>query len=104
MDPSEITIDALEVKLLEQSILIDVREPEEYAENRVPGAQLVPLGNIPEQAETFSNDQPIYLICASGARSQAATIFLRELGLNAINVLGGTEAWKKSGRECHSDQ
>ena len=44
--------------------LIDVREPDEYAAARVPGAVLVPLGTVPDNVDAFRGEGPVYVICA----------------------------------------
>ena len=77
--------------------LIDVREPDEYAHARVPGARLVPLTQIPEQLGAIPADQPIDIICRSGGRSQRAAQFLIGQGYLPRNVVGGTDAWIDAG-------
>jgi rhodanese-related sulfurtransferase len=78
-------------------ILIDVREPHEYVEAHVGGARLVPLQNVPDVVTELPADQPVYVICLSGGRSHNAASFLRSQGIDAINVLGGTAAWVRTG-------
>lgn len=77
--------------------LIDVREPDEYAEARVPGAVLVPLGTVPDQVDAFRGEGPVYVICARGGRSMRAAEFVAEHGVEAINVAGGTLGWIDAG-------
>lgn len=77
--------------------LIDVREPDEYAEARVPGAVLVPLGTVPDNVDAFRGDGPVYVICARGGRSLKAAEYVAEEGIEAINVAGGTLAWIDAG-------
>jgi rhodanese-related sulfurtransferase len=81
--------------------LIDVREPHEYVEVRVPGALLIPLATVPERLDEIP-DGPVYIICAAGGRSQRAAIWLRAQGKDAINVLGGTGAWVGAGLPTES--
>lgn len=78
--------------------LIDVREPDEYAAGHVPGARLVPLGEVPERIEEFRGTGPTYVICRSGARSMRACEFVTAAGVECVNVAGGTNAWIESGR------
>lgn len=81
------------------TVLIDVREPDEYREAHVPGAQLVPLGEVPERVEELrAISGPIVMICRSGGRSGRACEFLDAMGLEVINVAGGTGSWVVSGR------
>lgn len=95
----EITVDELATALAEGARLIDVREPAEFDEARVPGAQLVPLATVPDRVEAFRGDGPTYVICRSGGRSMQACEFVSPQGVEAINVAGGTLAWIASGRD-----
>ncbi|HEY2996932.1 MAG TPA: rhodanese-like domain-containing protein [Acidimicrobiales bacterium] len=78
--------------------LIDVREPDEYTEAHVPGAQLVPLATVPEQLDAVPAEGTVYVICARGSRSQRAAEFYRQQGIDAVNVAGGTLAWVDAGQ------
>jgi rhodanese-related sulfurtransferase len=77
--------------------LVDVREPHEYDEAHVPGAQLIPLGSVPDRVGEVPTDGPVYVICARGGRSRKAAEFYRAQGIDAINVAGGTLAWVDAG-------
>ena len=79
-------------------LIIDVREPAEYAEGHVPGARLMPLPRLAAMAGALPPGQPIYVICASGNRSKSAAGLLRARGLDAHSVAGGTGAWAAAGR------
>lgn len=79
-------------------VLIDVREPEEYETVHVPGAVLVPLGQVVERVQEVPRDRPVYVICASGTRSAKAAQWYRSQGIDARNVAGGTTAWVESGK------
>ena len=94
----EITVDQL-AELLPGVRLVDVREPAEYAEARVPGAVLVPLSSVPDRLDAFEGEGPAYVICKSGARSMRACEFLETKGIEAVNIAGGTMAWLLSGRQ-----
>jgi rhodanese-related sulfurtransferase len=98
----EITVDELAEALAAGARLIDVREPHEYDEARVPGAELVPLATVPEQIDRFRGDGPTYVICAAGARSMRACEYVAAHGIDAVNVAGGTKAWIASGRAVES--
>ena len=93
VDVPEIDVDELERRLDEGAILIDVREPDEWAEVRVPGGFLIPLQNVPERLAEIPEEGTVYVICALGGRSRTAAEFLREQGRDAVNVFGGTTAW-----------
>ncbi|MDO4911752.1 MAG: rhodanese-like domain-containing protein [Corynebacterium sp.] len=76
-----------------EAIIIDVREPEEFAEVAAANARLVPLATVPENLDVFSREEDNYIICRSGARSARAVEYLEAQGIPAINIAGGTLAW-----------
>lgn len=80
------------------AIVIDVREPGEYAAGHVPGARLIPLNRLPQYVTELPRGERLYIICASGNRSLAAAGFLANAGLDAVSVAGGTGAWQRGGR------
>jgi hypothetical protein len=53
------------------ALVVDVREPSEYVDGHVPGAQLVPLGSLAARVDELPRDDRVYVICASGNRSRA---------------------------------
>jgi rhodanese-related sulfurtransferase/molybdopterin-guanine dinucleotide biosynthesis protein A len=77
--------------------LIDVREPNEHEEARVPGAVLIPLGEIPDRVAEVPSEGTVYVICARGGRSAKAVEHLRSQGIDAVNVAGGTLGWVDAG-------
>ena len=97
----EVTVDEL-AALLPGVALVDVRNPDEFEEARVPGGVLVPLGELPERVDDIPDDRTVYLICRSGARSMRAAEFLAAQGRDVANVEGGTLAWVASGRPVDS--
>lgn len=79
-------------------LLLDVREPDEYAQGHVPGALNVPLSQVADWAEREPRDQPLFVICHSGRRSLKATRQLAGLGFTRVtNVEGGFQAWRARG-------
>jgi rhodanese-related sulfurtransferase len=79
------------------ALLVDVREPWEYAEGHLPGARPVPLSQVPSLVGTLPTDQPVYLVCAVGARSGQAAAWLGRQGYDTVNVAGGTQDWVAAG-------
>lgn len=74
--------------------LIDVREPNEFAFARIPGAVLKPLGEFREWAQELDKNQAYVLYCHTGSRSWQATYLLERMGFTkVINLSGGIEAW-----------
>lgn len=93
----EIDIDQLATVVRDGAVLIDVREPMEYVNGHVPGAELVPMGQLPGRTAELDREQPVYVVCASGNRSAAMTAFLIQAGFKAWSVAGGTTAWAAAG-------
>ncbi|MFG2058146.1 rhodanese-like domain-containing protein [Micromonospora sp. NPDC048930] len=77
--------------------VIDVREPVEYVGGHVPGARCIPLGHLPASARGLPRGGTVYVICASGNRSQVAAELLERAGIDARSVAGGTAAWVRAG-------
>jgi rhodanese-related sulfurtransferase len=80
--------------------LVDVRQPEEYEAVHVPGAKLIPMADVVARIGEIPTDQPVYVICATGPRSQRAADFYRNRGIEAYNVAGGTKAWVEAGYDA----
>ncbi len=83
-----------------QAVLIDVREPDEHAAVRAPGATLIPLGQLAQRLGELPQDKatPVLVVCRSGSRSAAATDLLRQAGYGGtLNVSGGMNAWEQAG-------
>lgn len=79
-------------------VILDVREDYEYADGHIPGAVLVPLGQIPTRLNDIPTDKTVIAVCRSGNRSSQATEFLREKGFdNVHNMTGGMNAWAQAG-------
>lgn len=97
--PLEISVAEAQLLIAAQGAqlrVIDVRDPDEYALCRLPGAELMPLPVLPSQAAQKLADQsaPLLLYCHHGMRSARAAALLRELGYaGAISLAGGIEQW-----------
>lgn len=75
--------------------LLDVREPWEHQICRLPGAQLVPMREVPQRADELEPDRPVVCICHHGARSAQVALFLERHGLTTYNLTGGLDAWAR---------
>ncbi len=74
--------------------LVDVRNPDEYAFAKIPGAKLIPLGEVVSRMKELDPDRELILQCKMGGRSAKATQLLRQNGLErAQNLKGGILAW-----------
>ncbi|MGD9710791.1 MAG: rhodanese-like domain-containing protein [Thermomicrobiales bacterium] len=101
---SEISVNELEHRP-DGSLLIDVREPEEYACGHVPGAFNLPQSELASRLDELPRDEQVYVICQAAYRSTRAAQFLAQMGFsNVINVAGGTTAWIESGRSVDQDE
>ncbi len=79
----------------EELQLIDVREQFEWDIVRIPGARLVPLGTLPEVAETLDREREIVVYCKGGTRSRAAASHLADAGFRrVVNLTGGVLRWR----------
>ena len=79
-------------------LIVDVREPDEFARERVEGAALVPISQFVARHGELPKDRPLYLLCHSGSRSQSATMYLLQAGWADVkNVTGGISAWMQAG-------
>ena len=74
--------------------LIDVREPEEWRVGRAAEAIHVPLGELGGRLGDLPEDRTLIMVCRSGGRSNAAAAALVRIGLPAVNLAGGMQAWK----------
>ena len=99
LELTEITIEELASMDLKDICLIDVREEYEFIEMRVPGAELLPLGEVPENLEKFPMDEPVYLICASGNRSRVAGDYL----IDNKMIIGLPRAWVSDAMKARPD-
>lgn len=78
--------------------VLDVREPAEWDAGHIDGAVHVPLSQLPDRLAEIEDERPVLCVCAVGARSAHAVLFLRSRGLDAINLHGGMLAWSNAGR------
>ncbi len=97
--PVEVSLDQFAQAQASGATVIDVREPMEYRAGHVPGATLMPLASMPDKLDAVPRDEPVYVICATGNRSQQGSAFLRQAGIEAYSVAGGTNGWSTAGRE-----
>ncbi len=97
MSVPEIDVHELARRRQEGAVVIDVRNPDEYERGHVPGAILMPLGDVPDRIGEVPTDRPVFVVCAMGGRSRKAAEFLAANGVDATNVAGGTVAWIDAG-------
>jgi len=77
--------------------VVDVREPAKFEGplGRIPGARLIPLGELAERTDELDTERPIVAVCRAGGRSAQATVILRRAGFADIaNLAGGMLRWR----------
>ena len=79
------------------TILVDVREQNEWDAGHAPDARLLPLSELQERDGELPFDTRLLIVCHSGMRSMRATAYLRDRGYDAVNVTGGMVAWAQAG-------
>lgn len=92
----EITAKELEQRIVagEKLNIVDVREDEEVATGKIPGAKHIPLGQIAERLEELDKNDHYYMVCRSGGRSGNACQFLTQNGYKVTNMVGGMLDWE----------
>src|SRR5688572_13598015 len=96
------TAEADELRQRAGTLVLDVREPEEYEQGAIPGALHIARGQLESSIESRVTDKstPVLVHCASGVRSAFAAKTLAELGYtDVVSVAGGFNRWKDEDRE-----
>jgi len=97
--PHTITNEELEAKIQsgEGLVVLDVREPAEYAFGHIPGAVSIPLGELEARVDELRSEDNIFVICRTGNRSDLACKWLDEKGFEKLhNVVPGMSGWSGS--------
>ena len=95
---SQTDITAVELKQRldrgDKLVIVDVREPNEYQINRIPGSVLIPLGEIPRRYAELDEEAELVMQCKMGGRSAKAADYLRSVGFKRVlNLKGGILEW-----------
>ena len=92
--PQWMSVDVIEKMKAGNLQIIDVREPQEFEDGHIPGAKLIPLGQLDSRYQEINPDQQAVIVCRSGGRSSVACDFLSRVGYQNIhNLMGGMNAW-----------
>ena len=79
-------------------LIVDVREPQEFASERIEGAVLIPMSQFAARHAELPRDRPLVMQCHSGSRSSSATMYLVGRGWTDVrNLDGGIVAWMRDG-------
>jgi thioredoxin 1 len=98
MPELEVDLDTFAQAHAAGAVVLDVRNPDEYESGHVPGAKLIPLGELASRQDDIPAGDPVYVICALGGRSLTATKAMVGAGYHAVSVMGGTIGWIEQGR------
>lgn len=93
------TLEATQLINRRDAVILDVREPGEYAAGHLPNAKHIPLGQLASRVKELEKfkERPIVITCASGSRSGSALSVLRKSGFKeAVNLKGGIAAWQQA--------
>jgi rhodanese-related sulfurtransferase len=96
--PSQITAAQAAEKRDQGAFILDVREPDEWAQMHIPGATLIPLGELPDRLNEIPKDKEIVVVCRSGNRSARGRDILLNAGFtNVTSMTGGMTQWQAQG-------
>jgi rhodanese-related sulfurtransferase len=80
----------------QRPLLLDVREPWEFAICRIEGSRLLPMRQIPASLDSLERDRPLVVICHHGIRSEQVALYLDHQGFTAVhNLRGGVDRWAR---------
>jgi rhodanese-related sulfurtransferase len=79
-------------------VVLDVREPYEWAAGHIEGAVHIPLGDLPARVGELDPQVQTLVVCHVGSRSARATAWLHHLGHDVANLAGGMDAWEGAQR------
>ncbi|HEY7598234.1 MAG TPA: rhodanese-like domain-containing protein [Actinophytocola sp.] len=99
-----VTVPDIPAELPAQTVLLDVREQDEWDAGHAPQAQHIPMSELAGRLEELPADQEVLVICRSGGRSARVTAYLNANGWDARNIDGGMQSWEAAGRALTSDQ
>jgi rhodanese-related sulfurtransferase len=85
------------------AFVLDVREPEEWAQVHIPGAVLIPLDELPGRLAEVPRDRDVVVVCRTGHRSEVGRNILRQAGFARVTSLdGGVTEWQAAGLPTES--
>ena len=103
MSIEEIDAGTADAQVEAGAFLLDVRNPDEWEAGHAPAATLVPLGVLADRVAELPTDRRIVVVCRSGGRSARAAEALVGAGYDAVNLIGGMQAWAELGLPVVTD-
>jgi rhodanese-related sulfurtransferase len=98
-----VSVDQVPNPLPEGLVVLDVREPVEWAYGRIEGALHIPLSELVERTAEIPRDGQVLVVCKVGGRSAQAAGYLVSNGVDAVNLGGGMLDWSAAGRPMVGD-
>jgi hydroxyacylglutathione hydrolase len=97
----QMTVHELHKELASQDLrVVDVRQPSEWADGHISGAQFITGAELPQRFDEVPRDELVAVICGTGYRSSASGSLLQHQGFErVVNVIGGMSAWNSAGYE-----
>jgi rhodanese-related sulfurtransferase len=96
--PPEITVAQAAQKRDQGAFILDVRQPEEWTQFHIPGATLIPLGELPNRLKEVPKNQEVVVVCRTGHRSAQGRDILRNSGFTQVtSMAGGVTEWQAQG-------
>jgi len=96
--PAEINVSQASQKRDQGAFILDVREPSEWVQFHIPGATLIPLGDLAKRVNEVPKDREVVVVCRSGNRSQQGRDILLNAGFKQVtSMAGGVTQWQAQG-------
>lgn len=103
--PREISVSEAYAQREAGAFMLDVREPSEWTEYHMPGATLIPLGELEARLTEVPRDQKVIVVCRSGNRSASGRDILLKYGFSQVtSMAGGMNAWSAAGYPTETGQ
>ena len=103
--PAEITVDQAAKMRNQGAFILDVREPSEWTQFHIPGATLIPLGDLPNRLKEVPKDREVVVVCRTGNRSAQGRDILLNAGFTKVtSMTGGVTQWQTKGLPISTGQ
>jgi rhodanese-related sulfurtransferase len=96
--PPEISVNQASQLRDQGAFILDVREPSEWVQFHIPGATLIPLGDLPNRLSEVPKDRQVVVVCRTGHRSAQGRDILLKAGYTKVtSMAGGVTDWQAQG-------